>query len=209
MLVTEIKKIDSKKSLIYLDYEPAFSIYRSEIRRYEIGIEKELTSEKYDEILAMLLKRCRERTAYILGKSDKSEHELKTKLRQGFYPDSIINKVVNEYTMMGYVNDYRYASNYIKYHFSSKSKNRIMSSLLYKGIDKELINDIMNEYESENEDFKNKQDTMIEKEFIKKKYDFESDDKELLHKIIASLCRKGFRYDDVKNVYHRLKDKCD
>lgn len=75
MVVTGIKKIDAKKSLVYLDEEPAFSLYKSEIRRYQIEEEKELSHENYEQILKVLLRRCRERTAYLLGRSDKSERE--------------------------------------------------------------------------------------------------------------------------------------
>ncbi|MBQ3665367.1 MAG: regulatory protein RecX [Lachnospiraceae bacterium] len=206
MVVTGIKKIDAKKSLVYLDEEPAFSLYKSEIRRYQIEEEKELSHENYEQILKVLLRRCRERTAYLLGRSDKSERELRLKLVQGFYPEQIINTVVSEYLMMGYVDDYRYASNYVKYHLSAKSRDRIILSLIAKGIDKEMIHEIMDGYELENEDFRKQQNKIIEKEFVKRKYDFEHENKEMLNKIVTSLCRKGFQYDDVKTVYQQLKE---
>ena len=46
---------------------------------------------------------------------------------------------------------------------------------------------------------------MVKKEFLKKRYDFLVDDKNLLNKIIAALMRKGFKYDDIMQVYYELK----
>ena len=46
---------------------------------------------------------------------------------------------------------------------------------------------------------------MVKKEFLKKRYDFLGDDKNLLNKIITALMRKGFKYDDIMQVYYELK----
>lgn len=205
MLVTEVKRIDSKKSLIYIDYEPAFSLYKSEIRRYHLEPECELDDEAYYELFSILTKRCRERTAYILGKSDKSEHDLRQKLTQGYYPEVIIEKIINEFIMMGYISDRRYAENYVKYNISSKSRNRIYTTLITKGIKKDIIREVLEEYEQENDELQRRQDKLIEKEFYKKKYDFADEDRNRLGKIISSLLRKGFQYDDIMRVYSGLK----
>ena len=69
-----------------------------------------------------------------------------------------------------------------------------------------MIHEIMDGYELENEDFRKQQNKIIEKEFVKRKYDFEHENKEMLNKIVTSLCRKGFQYDDVKTVYQQLKE---
>lgn len=206
MLVTEIKKLDSKKSLIYLDYCPAFALYRSEIRKYGIDIEGELKAEVYDDILKNVLrKRCRERAGYILGKSDKTEYDLKNKLKQGFYPDKIIDEVINDFIDYGFIDDKRFAENYVKYNISSKSRNRIYNELIRKGVSKEIIQSVLTEYTDESEEYLEAKNKMILKEFTKKKYDFEKEDRLLLNKIIMALMRKGFSYEDIMQEYNILK----
>ena len=72
-----------------------------------------------------------------------------------------------------------------------------------KGISKTLISKVFDEYKDEN--INEVQYELVKKEFLKKKYDFLEDDKNLLNKIIASLMRKGFKYDDIMQVYYELK----
>ena len=53
---------------------------------------------------------------------------------------------------------------------------------------------------------------LIEKEFVRKKFDFTNSDslenKYILNKIISSLVRKGFNYDDILSTYYQLKQEC-
>lgn len=210
MLVTEVKKLDSKKSLVYLDYSPAFALYKTEIKRYDILPEHELAETVYTEILRNVLrKRCRERAGYILGKSDKTENDLRMKLKQGYYPDEIIDEVVRDFTDYGYLNDERFTENYVKYNISSKSKNRIYKELIHKGVDKEIICHVFEEYTDDNEEYLSAQNRMIIKEFRNKKYDFGKEDRILLNKIISSLMRKGFGYEDIMQVYYKSKNDRD
>lgn len=210
MLVTDIKRLDAKKSLVYLDYSPAFALYKSEIKRYEIVLQNELDEVVYEDILKTVLrKRCKERAGYILGKSDKTENDLRNKLKQGYYPDKIIDEVMDDFIEYGYINDERFAQNYVRYNVSLKSKNRIYNELLRKGIDKEIIQSVLTEYTDENEEYSATKHKLIMKEFKSKSYDFESEDRMLLNKIIMSLMRKGFTYDDIMQVYSLLKNNRD
>ena len=204
MIVTDIVRTEKKKSLIYIDYEKAFSLYNSEIKRLGIETDTELDIISYKEIMNDILpKRCRERAVYILKDSDKSEFILRDKLSKGGYPAIIIDKVIDDFKEYKYIDDERYATNYVKYNIFSKSKSRIINELYAKGISKTLISKVFDEYKDEN--INEVQYELVKKEFLKKKYDFLEDDKNLLNKIIASLMRKGFKYDDIMHVYYELK----
>ncbi len=204
MIVTDIVRTDKKKSLIYIDYEKAFSLYNSEIKRLGIETDKELDSTSYNEIMNDILpERCRERAVYILKDSDKSEFILRDKLSKGGYPAIIIDKVIADFKEYNYIDDERYVKNYVKYNISAKSKSRIINELYAKGICKTLISRAFDE--CEDEDINEVQYELVKKEFLKKRYDFLVDDKNLLNKIIAALMRKGFKYDDIMQVYYELK----
>lgn len=204
MIVTDIVRTDKKKSLIYIDYEKAFLLYNSEIKRLGIETDKELDSTSYNEIMNDILpERCRERAVYILKDSDKSEFILRDKLSKGGYPAIIIDKVIADFKEYNYIDDERYVKNYVKYNISAKSKSRIINELYAKGICKTLISRAFDE--CEDEDINEVQYELVKKEFLKKRYDFLVDDKNLLNKIIAALMRKGFKYDDIMQVYYELK----
>lgn len=46
MLVTDIKKIDDKRSCLYLDYEAFGPLYASDIRRLKLKVGSETDAEK-------------------------------------------------------------------------------------------------------------------------------------------------------------------
>lgn len=207
MTITDIVKIDKKKSFVYIDYEKAFALYAGEIRKYNLKIDEEIKDEDYNEIVNEVLpKRCKERALYILKDSDKSERDIYNKLTQGGYPSYIVEKVIEKLSEYHYIDDMRYARNYVKFNISAKSHNRIVSELYSKGIDKEIIEQAFENDENNEESILNIQYNIIEKEFIKKHYDFQNDDKKLLNKVIASIMRKGFKYDDIMHVYNIKKE---
>lgn len=206
MVVTDIVRIDKKKSCVYIDYEKAFVLYNSEIKSYKMEINGEVRTDIYNEIMTEILpKRCMERAVYILKDSDKSEYILRDKLSKGGYPLEITDAVIEKLKEYSYINDKRYAANYVKYNISSKSRNRIISELYAKGINKELIQNVFDESEYDDEKIGLLQIQLIKKEFSKKKYDFLEEDKNLLNKIIASLMRKGFKYEDIMSSYYEMK----
>lgn len=216
MIVTDIKKIDSKRCLVCINYEPAFALYNAEIHRYRINKDENISKKVYEKILwEVLFKRCKERVGYILGKSDKSIYEIKVKLKQGYYPDEIIENVIDEYIRYDYLDDNRYSYNYLRNNIKCKSINRIKNELLIKGISKDIVitaidelkEEINNESVADNNILENVQAQIIEKEFIKRKYDFILDDRIHLNKIISSLRRKGFEFEDIVKVYNSMKNK--
>lgn len=208
MLVTDIKDIDSKKCLVYIDYEKAFALYKTEIKKYNISVHKEILDSTYFVIVnEVLQKRCGERAGYILERADKSVRELRTRLSQSYYPECVIDTVIDEFIRYGYLDDRRFADNYVRYNVRKKSKDRIINELLQKGIHKELIEEAFINYEGDdtNSSLKDIQEHLIVKEFEKKKYDFDEEDRVKLSKITASLMRKGFSYDNIMHVYHKMK----
>ena len=142
-------------------------------------------------------------TSEVIDYSDKSEFILRDKLSKDGYPAIIIDKVIADFKEYNYIDDERYVKNYVKYNISAKSKSRIINELYAKGICKTLISRAFDEYEDE--DINEVQYELVKKEFLKKRYDFLVDDKNLLNKIIAALMRKGFKYDDIMQVYYELK----
>lgn len=203
MLVTDIVNKDKKKSIVFLDYDKAFSLYVSEIKKYNIVINEDIPEKSYNEITKELLpKRCFERSLFVLKNSDKTCYDMRMKLLQGDYPENIVEDVINRLLKLNYLNDERYAFNYVKYSIKVKSIKRIKNELLVKGVSKDYIEKAFSELEEEDEDFCDRQMELLKKEFAKKNFDFEKGDKQELNKIYASLLRKGFRYDDIEKVYN-------
>ncbi len=203
MQVSQIKAIDKKRVKVYIDEELAFPLYLSEVRRYEIAEGVELSDEKYGEILTQIIyKRAKERALYILKDSDKTEREISDKLAGGAYPPAVINKTLEFLREYGYVDDERYAREYISSRSKSRSLKEIKNKLFIKGIHRDIIDNELEEF-AKDELYDAKE--LIYKLLEKKRFNFEEVDpfsmanQKETRRILSFLMRKGFEYDDIIN----------
>ncbi len=199
MTVTNIVELDKKRCKVYLDGEYAFVLYKGELRDYSIREGQELPEVNYQEIIDVVLpKRCKLRAMNLLQKKDYTEKQLRDKLSEGLYPREIIDDAIHYVKAYHYLDDERYARDYITYHMSIRSKNRIIQDLSGKGISKDIFMPIVEElYVEEDSDVELEQ---IKKLLSKKHYDPEQSDFKEKQKIMAFLLRKGFQMSDIRRA---------
>ena len=112
MTVADITEISKKKSKVILDTDLCFALYKSELRTYKIEKDAEISQECYDTIMnEVLLKHAKLRCMNLLKSRDYTEYQLRIKLKQGVYPEEIIDAAIAYVASYGYVNDFRYAQN--------------------------------------------------------------------------------------------------
>ena len=92
-----------------------------------------------------MYKRARERVLYLLKSSDKTEQELRRKLKEGFYPQEVIDYAIHFLKEHRFINDQEYAKRYVEFNSRKKSERQIEFELKRKGLDKEIIGDILKE----------------------------------------------------------------
>ncbi len=196
MTVTDIEEISKAKSKIYIDGEVAFALYRQEIRNLQIVKGSELPDEVFHHIMdELLVKRAKLRCMNLLKSRDYTRHQLEVKLRQGFYPETVIAAAIDYVEEYGYVDDLRYASSYIGYAGASKSKKQIENELLKRGVSSCDIAEAYAAYSAEN--ISACEEELIEKFLTKKHYDRNAATVDERRKIIAFLYRKGFSLDKI------------
>ncbi|MCH5262037.1 MAG: regulatory protein RecX [Lachnospiraceae bacterium] len=140
MLVTQISEVSKSRSRIYLDGQFAFILYKGELRQFQIKEGQELTEECYRQIMTQILpKRAKLRSMNLLQSRDYTRKQLEDKLKQGEYPRECIEEALSYVESYGYIDDRRYAGDYIEYHIQTKSRMRIETDLMRKGISKEVI----------------------------------------------------------------------
>lgn len=193
MIVAEIKAISKKKSKILIEGGLAFALYNGELGKYKISLGDDIEYTYTDKLHPLLLKRAKERILYILKDSDKTESQLREKLKEGCYPDDIIAATIDWAKDKHYIDDLRYASYYAEGRAVKKSKRAIMQDMLKKGFEKDIIEQTL-----DGMDFDEKE--QIEA-FIKKKCpDIASINHEKKAKLVASLMRRGYSYEDIRDV---------
>ena len=89
------------------------------------------------------------RALYILEHTDKSEADLKRKLKTAGYPDGIIDRAVEYVKGYNYIDDSRYALNYVRIHAALVSRRELTNKLMQKGISREDIDAAFVSYEEE------------------------------------------------------------
>lgn len=203
MLVTEIVPFDKRRSKVILDEDFTLVLYRGDLRRFNIEEGQLFSEEAYEELLhEVLFKRARERVLFLLKASDKTEQELVRKLKDGGYPKEAIDYAVGFLKEHRFINDENYGRRYVEYNSRRKSEKQIQYELQRKGIDKEVIREILEEQPVDEE-------CQIEA-YIRKKCrnlaQLEEMDRKERSKLIAALARKGFSYEAVNRILGGIYD---
>lgn len=193
MIITQMDSFGKDKLLITLDEEISFCLYQKEVHHLQLEPGAELTDTRYQEIRKeILIPRARKRTMYLLEKMDRTEAQLREKLRQGRYPEDIIENAIAYVKGFHYVDDLRYAESYVRCYSQSKSRRLLYQELVGKGVPRDLIEQALEEeYETEDESAK------IVRWLEKKHYSAEEADPKQRQRMYQFLLRKGFRSGDV------------
>lgn len=191
MTVTKIEEVTKAKCRIEIDQEFAFVLYKGELRMYHIREGEELDSAIYEEIVGKLLpKRATMRAMNLLKSRPYTEYQLRQKLSMGGYPQDAQEKAISYVKNYHYIDDRQYAMDYIEYHQESKTKQKLLQSLMSKGLSKELILECFDEIVGDRK--KELEEEQILKILRKKNYDPEQWTFEEKQRLMASLYRKGF-----------------
>ncbi len=206
MIVTDVVELDKKRCKIFLDGEFAFVLYKGELREYGVKSGTEISLHEYEEITRVLLpKRAKLRAMNLLQKKDYTEKQLRDKLSEGLYPVDIIDDAIAYVKSYKYLDDERFARDYITYHMEMRSRNRILQDLTGKGISKDVTISIMDELYSESEEISGDIETeQINKLLIKKHFDKDMDYKDK-QKIMGFLVRRGYTMDSIRRAMEEFE----
>ncbi len=196
MIVTKIEEVTKTKYKVELDGEFAFVLYKRELSHFGIREEEELPEETYMQIRRdVILKRAKLRAMHLLTDMARTESGLREKLKQGMYPEDIIEEAMSYVRSFGYLNDLRYAESFIESRKNHKSKKEIYAMLCRKGVPAEQIEEAFASSYPEGGEL-----DAIRRVIEKKRVDVTHASWEELQKLCGYLSRKGFRYEDISQV---------
>ena len=196
MKVTGIEPYSKTKYKVSLDGKFAFVLYKGELSRFHIRKGEELSEETQQKIYSdVLLKRAKLRALHLLSDMDRTENALREKLRLGLYPQEIIDAAVEYVRSFGYLNDARYAENFVRSRQGIKSRREIRAQLLQKGVPSELIEDAFEACGEEGGEA-----DAIRRLLEKKRFDPVCADEREIQRLYGYLARKGFSYKTVRQV---------
>lgn len=199
MIVTDIVEVTKSRSKVFIDGKFAFVLYKGELRKYSLETDQEISDEIYEELMTVILpKRAKLRSMKLLQNKEYTEKQLRDKLKQGGYPEKIIEEAVSYVKSYHYIDDDRYTAAYIEYHIETKSKQRIIQDLHRKGITNECIEKQWNKLELMG--VEGNEEEMIRTILEKKHYSCENADIKEQRRMYAFLLRRGFAGDLVRKA---------
>ena len=202
MIVTKTQQLSSSRTRIYLDEEIAFVLYKGELRQYSIKLGQEFSEEAYREIMTEVLpKRAKLRAMNLLKSRTYTTAQLRIKLQQGGYPETVIREALEYVASFHYTDDLRYAVDFITDNEHRKSRFRIEQDLRGKGIPAEVIEQAWQEWQANGGT--QDEDAMIEALLRKKNYDPERTDIKEQQKVYAFLMRKGFSGEKISRAMRK------
>lgn len=196
MIVTKIEPITKGKYKVYVDEQFAFVLYKGELSRFQLKEEGEIAEETVRQIKnEVLLKRAKLRAMHLLNDMFRTEDQLRQKLRQNGYPEDVTDEAIAYVKSFGYINDEAYIRNFVESRKDKKSRKELYALLSQKGVKGESVDRILDEIYEEHSDRK-----AIYEILRKKRWNPENADDKEKQKMYGYLVRKGFRYEDVRQV---------
>lgn len=145
-------------------------------------------------------KKARRKAMVLLEHMDRTEKGLSDRLRQAGFSREATEDAMEYVKSYGYIDDFRYAQNYISYRIHTKSRQKILMELQQKGVDRAVAQVAWEEVAG----YEEPDEYNLLKETILKKYEDGSflEEKEL-RRLYGFLQRRGFRQSD---IYHALEE---
>ncbi|MBR2764760.1 MAG: regulatory protein RecX [Blautia sp.] len=135
----------------------------------------------------------------LLERMDRTEKELREKLAQADFTPEAVDAAIAYVASFGYLNDERYAANYIRRSLSSKSRTQVMQELARRGIPHAMAEEA---WETETADEAYDEQDLIHS-LIRKKLSsapVPSDDPAAMRRLYAYLARRGFSYEQIRRA---------
>ena len=183
------------RNAIYLNDEFAFVLYKGELASYDLEEGMTVDDALYDRIMEeTVFPRARKRGMNLLKTMDRTEADVRRKLREGGYPEEACDNAIEYLRSYHYIDDDRYASEYVRCKSASMSRMQIRNRLMEKGVSKDVIERAFITYDEENATDGDEAELELIRKLIAKRCPsgVEGLDYEGIQKLRAYLYKKGF-----------------
>lgn len=193
--MTSVIPLEKGKARIRFEDGSEVILYKGEIRKLGIQEGCVITDEVYHKIIDEILgQRAIKRAMHLLERQDRTERQLYDKLKENGYPEVCIESAISYVKRYHYIDDFRYASAYIRYRQEKKSRQKLKLELQAKGIARDVIEEALEEeYVSDDQ-------KKILELLQKRRYSFENADTAEQRKNYQFLLRRGFQSSDILHV---------
>ena len=141
-------------------------------------------------------KRALEYSFWLLGRRARTEKEIRDKLLAKECAQEIIEETIKKLRKLKFIDDFEYAKNYIRQSkiIKPKGKYRLFQELVRKGVEKETVNQAIEEGLGEEEDLV----SLALKSYSNKIKNLSREKQ--YNRAMGYLLRRGFSYDEAKKA---------
>ncbi len=203
MQVTDIIRQSKTRVRITTDRGDAFALPLREWEAYGIADGDEIPEPVWQELVSSqrstVLKKC----GSLLTGTDYTGKGLLDKLIRAGYLQEVAEEAVGRMEEAHYVDDSRYASQYIRAHAGDRSRLKIRLDLQGRGLSKDVIEEALRNYEEESgEDAHLQELENVHKLLAKRHFDPETATPEERQKTCAYLAGKGYGSEIIREAMH-------
>lgn len=199
MIITEIAPYTKGRYKIYMDDEFAFVLYKGDISSCGLKAGEEVSEATFHTIMNEILpKRAFSRALNLLEHKDYTEREIRTKLTEGLYPDSVTDAAIDMLISNRFIDDLRYATRFVELHYVRESLLALKQKLSRHGIQKSVIDTAVERYREDHED--SGEESVLRGFISRKNIRIDELSFEEIQKLRLSLLRKGFSYEAIASV---------
>lgn len=199
MTVMQLTALSRGRYRVEMEDSTAFVLYRGELAKLDIREDGDVPEETLRKIREEILPlRAKKRVMNLLQRKDYTTWGLREKLREGAYPEACIEEAIAYAASYGYVDDARYAEDFIHCHLEKKSRTRIEQDLIKRGIPRELTGKIFERLAEQGTT--QDEESMIRVLLEKKKFDKKTATEQEKQRMYAFLYRRGFRAEAISRA---------
>ena len=194
MEITAIEPRRKRLSQLYLDGEAAVKVDTETLLKAGWKPGMEISDEDHHQLLQESeARRAKEKALYLLEYRSHSKKELADKISRTTSREAA-EAAVDKMEELGLVNDEDYGRQMAEYLLQKKGYGlrRARQELLQKGIDRELIEELLEELAPDPEEKL--------REIVERKYQNQLDDEKGYRRTVAALQRLGYGWEDIKTV---------
>lgn len=206
MRITGIAPRRKGLSQLYVDGEAAVLLDTQLLLLEGVQEDMEISDERLHELIQKSdARRAREKALYLLEYRSHSQKELADKIARTAATREAAEEAATHMARIGLVDDAQYGRDLARMLFQRKKfgARRVRQELRQKGIDRDLIDEILEEYaETDN--------TQVILEILSRKYAAYAQDEKVKRRAVAALQRFGYSYDDIRQAirFAEQADEC-
>ena len=145
----------------------------------------------HSEIQAEVIREARKKALRLLTISDRTEFQLREKLREGGFPPEAVDDAVEYVRSFHYIDDRRYAEAFIRSRKDEKSLFELRMELRKRGVGEDLADEVLQETETDER-------AVISRLFEKKYASKDLSDPKIFERAFRYFGSRGFSYEDIK-----------